>query len=526
MPTLTGSIADILGTQFDHKRTAITVTSNAAQIGYFDGAGELHLGGARVAENGTFSITLPSTAEIDGLAYFVSIDYPDPAAAKGRGIWTSGWFALTADATLADVASIATPQAVPIESLQVKIDEAADGVRTDTLTAAADAVDAASAAATSQTAAAGSATAAQTAKTAAETARDTAQAAAVTATAPTDSTMADKINTAGTATQTALDARFASKANPTFSGSVALPGGGPSLRRPVNGSVTIDGATAKALPGDKVAYSFAATIKGGFSGDTGGTPTFAWGANDFIRTGSTSGDVAGIGNLIARETEIHLYTPGAVVGTAMKALQLDCKIEASAAGATVQSMFGLYVTALSDSSAGSAVTNAYGIYVEAPTVAASGDKYGLYVNGASKFVGAVNVVGATTLSGGTLSHTGGDAKFTGPSSANSQGSAAGVHVGSIGGNYGLNLADGTNTWTIDTSGGNLRFMKAGVEEEAHLDFSGNLTLRGAIQTLRIGSGNPTQTTAPSAGGAGALPATPAGYILIPINGTNRLVAYY
>lgn len=36
----------------------------------------------------------------------------------------------------------------------------------------------------------------------------------------------------------------------------------------------------------------------------------------------------------------------------------------------------------------------------------------------------------------------------------------------------------------------------------------------------------TTTTAPSAGGAGALPATPTGYITLNVNGTNRQFAYY
>jgi hypothetical protein len=40
--------------------------------------------------------------------------------------------------------------------------------------------------------------------------------------------------------------------------------------------------------------------------------------------------------------------------------------------------------------------------------------------------------------------------------------------------------------------------------------------------------NPTTTTvtAPAAGGAGALPATPAGYVTILVNGVPRKVAYY
>ena len=34
------------------------------------------------------------------------------------------------------------------------------------------------------------------------------------------------------------------------------------------------------------------------------------------------------------------------------------------------------------------------------------------------------------------------------------------------------------------------------------------------------------TTAPSAGGAGALPATPAGYLTVLVNGVARQIAYY
>jgi hypothetical protein len=36
----------------------------------------------------------------------------------------------------------------------------------------------------------------------------------------------------------------------------------------------------------------------------------------------------------------------------------------------------------------------------------------------------------------------------------------------------------------------------------------------------------TTTTAPAAGGAGALPATPAGYVTVNINGVNRQIAFY
>lgn len=59
--------------------------------------------------------------------------------------------------------------------------------------------------------------------------------------------------------------------------------------------------------------------------------------------------------------------------------------------------------------------------------------------------------------------------------------------------------------------------------------AGGVTVTGNISTPYATIGfNPTQTTtsAPSAGGAGALPATPAGYVTLLINGVSRKVAYY
>jgi hypothetical protein len=46
-----------------------------------------------------------------------------------------------------------------------------------------------------------------------------------------------------------------------------------------------------------------------------------------------------------------------------------------------------------------------------------------------------------------------------------------------------------------------------------------------IETFALFSGK-TTTTAPAAGGAGALPATPKGYVTVSIGGTNRQVPYY
>jgi len=87
--------------------------------------------------------------------------------------------------------------------------------------------------------------------------------------------------------------------------------------------------------------------------------------------------------------------------------------------------------------------------------------------------------------------------------SSSTGNVYGDHFGS-GSNYGMEwtanytafrLADGTEKVRVDTNGLNL-------------------------------VNHTTGTSSPSAGGAGALPATPTGYVTVMINGTARKVAYY
>lgn len=90
---------------------------------------------------------------------------------------------------------------------------------------------------------------------------------------------------------------------------------------PVGDVITITGTN---LSGSNVV---GATIAISHSPD----PTYLWGADDFIYTGRTAGDIAGIGNLIARETEIHMYTPDAALGV-VEALLLVSGIEAGGGG--------------------------------------------------------------------------------------------------------------------------------------------------------------------------------------------------
>jgi hypothetical protein len=52
-----------------------------------------------------------------------------------------------------------------------------------------------------------------------------------------------------------------------------------------------------------------------------------------------------------------------------------------------------------------------------------------------------------------------------------------------------------------------------------------LSLSG-VTTIKAQMGGPVQLTAPTAGGAAALPATPAGYLTISVNNTDVKVPYY
>ena len=80
---------------------------------------------------------------------------------------------------------------------------------------------------------------------------------------------------------------------------------------------------------------------------------------------------------------------------------------------------------------------------------------------------------------------------------------------------------GTNYLSANTASGQIMFQTSG-SNAILLDSAQGLTAYGAVTF----SGVATTTTAPSAGGAGALPATPAGYMTITVGSTARKIAYY
>ncbi len=75
--------------------------------------------------------------------------------------------------------------------------------------------------------------------------------------------------------------------------------------------------------------------------------------------------------------------------------------------------------------------------------------------------------------------------------------------------------------TIRVNSGVLQVMSNGYGLIMSLDDPGNLTVTGGFSFSPA-----TTTTAPAAGGAGALPATPAGYATVTVGGTARKIAYY
>lgn len=88
-----------------------------------------------------------------------------------------------------------------------------------------------------------------------------------------------------------------------------------ALRQPFQTNANIDGSklTGSGLL-NKAAHALGVNFYGGFTheGDYPGLPDpyFLFGANDYILTGTSAGDIAGVTNLWGRLTETHNRTPG------------------------------------------------------------------------------------------------------------------------------------------------------------------------------------------------------------------------
>jgi hypothetical protein len=107
---LTFDLADLIGTDFDTRRTKVYIETNVDNDAIVDPAtGAIRLGDAKVTLNsdgtGSFAdlwATNSTGTNPTGWQYRVFVDYAR-ASDKRRVKWTSGWFSLTATTDLADV---------------------------------------------------------------------------------------------------------------------------------------------------------------------------------------------------------------------------------------------------------------------------------------------------------------------------------------------------------------------------------------------------------------------------------------
>jgi len=106
---LTFDIADLIGSDFDARRTKVWIETNIDGDAIVDAAGNtVRLGDAKATVNadgtGSFTGLTATNAATNptGFQYRVWVDYPK-ATGQARAKWSSGWFSLTATTDLADV---------------------------------------------------------------------------------------------------------------------------------------------------------------------------------------------------------------------------------------------------------------------------------------------------------------------------------------------------------------------------------------------------------------------------------------
>lgn len=275
-------------------------------------------------------------------------------------------------------------------------------------------------------------------------------------------------------------------------------------RQPTQFNVVIDGSKL-----DRTTYGSNKTgfvnnigFKGGFAAESAtpglADPRVIFGEVVFTYTGSANGDLNGIDAYYAQTSEAHMYTPGAVLGT-MIGHEFVADVEASATGAKVENAYGAHFRAPVDR-VGGVVKNAYGAYFEAGTTAQN--------NWSAMFKGLAQFDGRAFFAGQT------------PSSPSA---APGTYVGrDSGAGSAIDFCNGTTDIQMGNSLANqFEVREAGVSVMLSVTRAGYVTANGGFAFKPT-----TQTTAPAAGGASALPASPSGYMTIKVNGTDRQVAYY
>jgi hypothetical protein len=88
------------------------------------------------------------------------------------------------------------------------------------------------------------------------------------------------------------------------------------------------------------------------------------------------------------------------------------------------------------------------------------------------------------------------------------------------------LTEGAPIGAIQPSTGTFTSVSASSVSASGGVSGGSVSAAGSLSGGSLAISPTTTTTAPAAGGAGALPATPAGYATITINGTSHQIPYY
>lgn len=143
---------------------------------------------------------------------------------------------------------------------------------------------------------------------------------------------------------------------------------------------------------------------------------------------------------------------------------------------------------------------------------------------------ALSVLDSPTFVALTVAGTGAGLTFSGRGALTAAADGVFMFRDSAGTSVGRVLFGGTSSSfpALKRNSAKLQAVLADDSGFATLDVN-DVVANGAASTVTAGKisfGGTTQTTVGAAGGASALPATPTGYIIVNVAGTNRVVPFY
>lgn len=254
----------------------------------------------------------------------------------------------------------------------------------------------------------------------------------------------------------------------------------PTRRQPFGANIDYDGSQLSAEGGDKVAAPLAVTFHGGFEAESrypGASPTFLFGANDYITTGEATGDLHGISDLYSRLTEVHLRAPGTSINN-VRGLVGEAYVDNTATGATVTGWLASISAIGPSNNAGATVFHAASLLSYSPEPDTAREQYNIYAAGPelNQFDGKIRATAGIEVTGGDTSGF----RVTGVSTPNRQASASGVYAGVNDGAPGVELSNGTEAVRLDLRGSTFRILQAGAGSLVEVDADGNVTHTGGI----------------------------------------------